>query len=113
MATLVIASCCQKKEHSISVALNDKKLQVRKWHEAFNTKNPELLKSILHEQWQDLQVDPKNPIGKKEAGSLLAHLITVFPDFNCEIKDIPQDGNKVIVRSVLTGKQYADFRGLP
>lgn len=112
-AGLMVASCSQKKEHPDSAARFDNKQQARKWYEAFNTKNAALLESLLGEQWQDLPTDPANPVGKKDAGRLLAHLTTVFPDFNCEIKDILEDGNKVIVRSLLTGKQQADFKGFP
>ena len=104
---LLIASCSQKKMQT------DNKQQARKWYVAFNTKDTALLQSILGEQWHDLPADPNHPVGKKEVGNLMINLTTVFPDFNCEIKDILQDGNKVIVRSVLTGKQHTDFRGFP
>eukprot|EP01133_Synstelium_polycarpum_P016523 gene16523-19638_t len=111
---LLMASCSQeKKQVSIARAQNNNKQQARKWYDAFNTKDTVLLQSLLDEQWQDLPIDPQHPVGKKEVGQLLAHLTMVFPDFNCEIKDILQDGNKVIVRSVLSGKQHADFMGFP
>jgi len=38
-------------------------------------------------------------------------LTTVFPDFNAEIKDMIQEGNKVVVRSELSGTQAAPFMG--
>lgn len=109
---LLIISCSQKKQ-SNTMGQIDNKQQVKKWYQAFNTKDTALLQSLLDEQWQDLPADPIHPVGKKEVSGLLTHLTSVFPDFNCEIKDILQDGNKVIVRSVLSGKQHAEFMGFP
>ncbi|MDL2141688.1 ester cyclase [Flavobacterium tructae] len=110
---LLIASCSQKKENSKTTEQMENKQQIKKWYEAFNTKNAALLESILDDKWKDIPVDPDHPVGKKEVGGLLKHLTTVFPDFHCEIKDILQDGNKVIVRSILTGKQNGEFSGFP
>lgn len=111
MTALTIAACTQKKQNSDNIGQIAPKEEVKKWYKAFNTKNSELLESILDDQWQDLPADPNHPVGKKEVGGLLTHLTTVFPDFNCEIKDILQDGDKIIVRSVLSGKQHTDFMG--
>ncbi|RQO68923.1 hypothetical protein DBR40_18225 [Pedobacter sp. KBW01] len=108
---LLVASCSQEKKRSDGTEQAQNKQQAKKWYKAFNTKDSTLLQSLLDEQWQDFPADPNHPVGKKEVGGLLNHLTTVFTDFKCEIKDILQDGNKVIVRSVLSGKQQANFRG--
>jgi len=112
-AGFMIASCSEKKQHHGTTAGTDNTLLAKKWYQAFNTKDTVMLQSLLDEHWQDLPADPKHPVGKKEVGTLLIHLTTVFPDFNCEIKDILQDGNKVIVRSVLSGEQHFPFMGFP
>ncbi|MBB5436776.1 steroid delta-isomerase-like uncharacterized protein [Pedobacter sp. AK017] len=113
-AGILVAACSQdKKQGSDTKEQTDNKQKARKWYDAFNAKDTVLLQSLLDEEWQDLPTDPKHPVGKKETGELLTHLTTVFSDFNCEIKDILQDGNKVIVRSVLRGKQASDFMGFP
>jgi steroid delta-isomerase-like uncharacterized protein len=107
LTILLITTCSTKKMQT------ENKQQAKKWYEAFNTKDTILLQSILDEQWHDLPADPDHPVGKKEVGGLMMNLTTVFPDLNCEIKDILQDGNKVIVRTIITGKQHAGFRGFP
>jgi steroid delta-isomerase-like uncharacterized protein len=44
---------------------------------------------------------------------LLVRLTTIFPDFNIEIRDMIQEGNKVVVRSEITGTQAETFMGFP
>jgi steroid delta-isomerase-like uncharacterized protein len=44
---------------------------------------------------------------------ILAQLATTFPDLNLTIKDVLQDGNKVVVRAEMVGTQREAFMGLP
>jgi steroid delta-isomerase-like uncharacterized protein len=43
----------------------------------------------------------------------MAMLVGAFPDFDIRIEDIIQDGNKVVVRSTITGTQQQAFVDLP
>jgi steroid delta-isomerase-like uncharacterized protein len=43
----------------------------------------------------------------------MAMLVSAFPDFDIKIEDLIQDGNKVVVRSTITGTQRHAFAGLP
>lgn len=40
-------------------------------------------------------------------------LVGAFPDFDIRIEDIIQEGNKVVVRSTITGTQRGAFAGFP
>jgi len=40
-------------------------------------------------------------------------LTRIFPDFNVAVQEILQDGNKVIVRSEITGTQRGSLMGFP
>jgi len=89
---------------------SDNKRQAVVWYEAFSKHDPELLGSVLADDWYET---PSAERGGKQVGmKLLVSLTTVFPDFDIEIQDMVQEGNKVVVRSHITGTQSAPFMGL-
>ena len=51
--------------------------------------------------------------GRETAKQLLVQLTSIFPDFKIVIQDTLEDGNKVVVRSQITGTQRQPFVGLP
>jgi steroid delta-isomerase-like uncharacterized protein len=83
------------------------------WYEAFNKKDPALVETILSESWADIPAAPGQLPGPKGVAQLLVELTTIFPDFKVAPAEILQDGNKVIVRSEITGTQRAPFMGFP
>lgn len=93
--------------------MNIDKKYVTLWYEAFNTKDPALLDRILSEHWVDIPAAPGQPAGPAGAKPLLAQLTTTFPDLKLTIKDILQDGDKVIVRAEMAGTQRETFLGFP
>lgn len=87
----------------------DYKREAGIWYEAFSKHDPQLLGSVLAEDWYET---PSSERRGREAGiELLTALTAVFPDFNAEIKDMIQEGNKVVVRSELSGTQAGPFMG--
>ena len=92
--------------------MDDYKKDVTIWYDAFNTKDPRLVDRTLSEDWVDIPAAPGQPPGSEGMKHLIAQLTTTFPDLKVTNEDILQDGNKVIVRSQLTGTQRADFVGL-
>ena len=83
------------------------------WYDAFTKKDPNLLDQILSETWVDIPPAPSQPLGPAGAKQLLTELTNTFPDLKITIQDILQDGNKVIVRSEISGTQKAPFMGSP
>ena len=83
------------------------------FYEAFTTKDLGLLDRILSEHWVDIPAAPGQPPGRAGAKHLIGELTTTFPDLQVTIEEILQDGNKVIVRSTITGTQRAPFMGFP
>jgi len=89
----------------------DHKREAAIWYEAFSKHDPQLLGSVLAEDWYET---PSSERRGREAGiKLLTKLTTVFPDFSAEVKDMIQEGNKVVVRSELSGMQAGPFMGFP
>lgn len=98
MASQVVAA--EPRDHKPAAAL---------WYQAFSQHDPQLLGSVLADDWYET---PSPERGGREAGmKLLASLTTVFPDFKAEVMDMIQEGNKVVVRSRLTGTQTQPFMG--
>lgn len=98
---------------SAASAANEPKQVASQWYEAFARHDTELLEKILAPNWVDIPSPPNTPHGPEAAKATMAMLVTVFPDFDIKIEDIIQDGNKVVVRSTITGTQRQAFAGLP
>ena len=90
----------------------DKK-NVSLWYEAFSKKDPTLLDRILSTNWVDIPPAPDQPPGPAGARQILAELTTAFPDLDIKIEDVLQEGNKVIVRSKISGTQRGPLMGFP
>ncbi|MGH8066616.1 MAG: ester cyclase [Candidatus Entotheonellia bacterium] len=90
------------------------KKDVALWYEAFDKHDPAILDKILHEDWQESPSEPgTRPAGREDVKRMLVKLTSTFPDFTIKIDDIIQEGNKVVVRSTITGTQATEFRGFP
>jgi steroid delta-isomerase-like uncharacterized protein len=83
------------------------------WYQAFNKRDPALAQTIMSEDWIDIPAAPGQPSGRKGVEFILDDLAKTFPDFRITPAEILRDGNKVIVRSELTGTQQAPFMGFP
>ena len=84
-----------------------------KWYEAFDKNKPEILESILADGWRDIPDAPDAPRGAQSAKAVMRMLHTAFPDFQITVEDIISDGNKVVVRSTISGTHKGSFAGLP
>jgi steroid delta-isomerase-like uncharacterized protein len=93
-------------------AMNTYKKDVTLWYEAFSRNDPLLLDKILAENWVDIPAAPTQPPGPKGAKQILLELSTTFSDLKVSIQDVLQDGNKVVVRSEISGTQTKPFMGV-
>lgn len=109
LTLLVLAVCPLVQAEDRSAYKKD----VALWYEAFNHKDPALLDRILSEYWVDIPAPADQPAGPAGAKPLLAGLTTAFPDLHLTIKEVLQDGNKVIVRAEMAGTQREAFMGFP
>jgi steroid delta-isomerase-like uncharacterized protein len=92
-----------------STAMND----VTIWYDAFNKRDAALAQKVLSKDWIDIPTAPGQPPGRKGVEFILDDLSKAFPDFRITPAEILRDGNKVVVRSKLTGTQRAPFMGFP
>ena len=84
---------------------------VRLWYDAFHKNDPSLLDRILADQWVDIPPAPGQLPGPQGAKQILIELRMAFPDLTIEIRDVVEQGNKVVVRSEIAGTQQAPFLG--
>jgi steroid delta-isomerase-like uncharacterized protein len=90
------------------------KEDVALWYKAFDSHDAAILDTILSEQWQESPTQAGiKPAGREDVKRMLVMLTTTFPDFRIEIEDIIQEGQKVVVRSTITGTQAKEFKGFP
>jgi len=92
-----------------SAVMND----VTIWYETFNKRNAALAEPVMSENWVDSPSAPGQPAGRGGVQFILDDLTKTFPDFRITPAEILRDGNKVVVRSELTGTQKAPFMGFP
>lgn len=98
---------------SAAPAADEPKQIASQWYEAFARHDTGLLEKILAPSWVDIPSPPDAPHGPEAAKAAMAALVGAFPDFDIRIEDVIQDGNKVVVRSTITGTQQQAFAGLP
>lgn len=98
---------------AVAAAENQKTAIAVKWYEAFDKNKPEILDAILSDGWRDIPDAPGTQSGAQPAKAVLKMLHTAFPDFRIRIEDIVAEGNKVVVRSTISGTQKGPFAWLP
>jgi steroid delta-isomerase-like uncharacterized protein len=82
------------------------------WYDAFNRKDPSLLEQLLDPNWVDIPSGEGQPTGPAGAREALVGLTTAFPDLKVTIAEVLQDGDKVVVRSSITGTHMGSFLGM-
>ncbi len=96
-------------------ALADPKdaLAIKLFYEAFGQNKPDLLDQILAPNWEDVPPNDGQAIGRDAFKPYLGGFHAMFPDMKVVNDDIIDAGDKVIVRSTITGTQAAPFAGFP
>ena len=89
------------------------KTNVSLWYDAFSRKEPALLERILSPEWVDIPPAPDQPPGPAGARQILVELTTAFPDLDIRVEDVLQEGNKVVVRSTISGTHRGALMGFP
>jgi steroid delta-isomerase-like uncharacterized protein len=86
---------------------------VKIFYQAFGQNKPELLDQILAPNWEDVPPNEGQSIGRDAFKPYVAGFHTMFPDMKVVNEDIIDAGDKVVVRSMLSGTQAQAFAGFP
>lgn len=90
---------------------------IRRFHDAANTRDPELISRTIDELFHpDVLVRTPLPIeatGAEAMREVWARLLRIFPDLHVTIEDLLADGDKVVSRNTVTGTHQGDYMGHP
>jgi C-1 hydroxylase len=92
------------------MSLEENKAIVRRWIEAYNKRNLDLIDDLVAPDY----VDPDYPQlqGREALKQLMNMFFKAFPDFHETIDDIIAEGDKVWVLLAATGTHTGEFMGL-
>ena len=91
------------------MSLEENKAIVRRFVEAYNKENLDLLDDLLAPDY----FDHTNQVGPEGLKQLIGMAFKAFPDYHETIEDIIAEGDKVWIRvSVNTGTHTGEFMGL-
>ena len=93
------------------------KAAIRRFHDATNTGNWELISRTIDELFEpDAVIRTPLPIGATGAEAMkevFARLLRVFPGLHVAIEDLIAEGDKVVSRNTVTGTHQGDYMGHP
>jgi steroid delta-isomerase-like uncharacterized protein len=107
-ALLALALCVSA---AVGEDMEKKKIAML-WYVAFNHADPGLIEKILAPNWVDIPAAKGQPLGPEGAKQAVSFLTTTFKDLHVKVEDILEDGDKVVVRSTITGTQVKTFMGI-
>ena len=81
--------------------------------DVWNAKKREQIDVLLADEFVDHHYPPEYPRGPEGAKMWFDYVTTALPDINCSIEDIIADGDKVVVRYVLSGTHEGELAGIP
>jgi len=90
------------------MSLEENKAIVRRFIEAYNKRNLDLIDDFVAPDY----VDHTNKVGREGLKQLFNMGLTAFPDWHETIEDIIAEGDKVWVRLAYTGTHKGEFMGL-
>jgi steroid delta-isomerase-like uncharacterized protein len=97
--------------------MTSNKATVRRFHDATNTGDPELISRTIDEIVEPDAVIrtplPLESAGAQKLKEVFARLHRVFPDLQVTIEDLIEEGDRVASRNTVTGTHRGDYMGHP
>ena len=85
------------------MSLEENKAIIHSLYEAFNKHNPDLLDEIMSPDFVDAPNTPFELRGLESVKQYYADVYRGFPDLHLTIEDIIAEGDKVWIRTTMTG----------
>ncbi len=86
---------------------------VRKNIELLNGRNLDAAVGQLAPNFIDHEAQPGTPDGPEGVRRFFTTAYSAFPDFNAAIEDVIAEGDRVMIRSTVSGTHSGPFRGIP
>ena len=91
-----------------------KALTQRLYDEVINGRRLDLIDELMTDDFvEHEELPPGMPGGREAPRAMFTMMHGAFPDFRFDVKEILQDGNKVVVRARATGTHEGEFMGMP
>lgn len=84
----------------------------RQFYDVLNTGDEALLDQILVPDWAERPLAPGQAPGRDGYKPILAYFRTAFPDVHFVLEDVIPAGDKVTVRTSVTGTHQGEFLGV-
>ncbi len=81
--------------------------------DVWNAKKRDQIDVLLADDFIDHHYPPEYPKGPEGAKMWFDYVTSALPDINCGIEDIIADGDKVVVRYILSGTHEGELAGIP
>ena len=88
-------------------------LVLRFLKEVFDNKNVDAMDELIDANAVDRTPWPGYGTDRDEAKRGLRDFITAFPDVHVTVDDVITQGNKVVIRSTMSGTNTGEFMGMP
>jgi len=88
-------------------------LVLRFLKEVFDNKNVDAIDELIDAKAVDRTPWPGYGTDRAEAKRGLSDFITAFPDIHVSVDDVITQGNKVVIRSTMSGTNTGEFMGMP
>lgn len=89
-----------------------KVLAMRMYNEVISQGNIAALDDIVHDDFVEHEEMPGLPTDKSAPAAFVTMFRSAFPDLHASIEDMMQDGDKLVVRSRMSGTHKGEFMGM-
>ena len=93
---------------------DQKEVAMLMYNEVMSQGNLDALDEIIHDDFVEHEEFPGGgPSDKTAPAEFVKMFRSAFPDLSASIEDMVEEGNKLVVRSRMSGTHKGDFMGMP
>jgi steroid delta-isomerase-like uncharacterized protein len=102
----------QPKYQHPDTRLGDERKAVETLYRAFTERNPDLVDTVLAQDWKDIPLAPGQVAGPEGIKTIIRSIVEAFPDLKISLQDMVQEPGKIGVRAELSGTHRGAFFGI-
>jgi steroid delta-isomerase-like uncharacterized protein len=95
------------------MSTEENKTIVRRYQEIYNTNQLDALPEVLAPDFRPHSLMPGVPATLEGYKTIQDGTLAAFPDFHVSIEDLIAEGDKVVMRFLMTGTHQGNFMGAP
>ncbi|WP_460136153.1 ester cyclase [Pseudomonas sp. S1_E04] len=96
----------------LAARLQTERHAVETLYRAFSENNPDLVDSVLADDWDDIPLAPGQGPGPEGIKPIIRSLAEAFPDVRIVIDDMVQAPGQIAVRAQITGTHLGELFGI-